>query len=77
MNSSEEPKWLQGVVVSKAVLKSKAEYSSKSKVRSGRKKKKVKKGPKLSSFNVRCCGKQDTFAYQGKTYCNVCDRSVG
>ena len=77
MNSSEEPKWLKGVVVSEAVLKSKIEYNSKSKVRSCRKQKKVKKGPKLSSFNVKCCGKQDTYPYQGKTYCNVCARSVG
>jgi hypothetical protein len=69
--------WYDKVVIPSDILKSKGETDYKSKVRSGYKKKKVKKGPTLSSFNTRCCNQVNNFTHNSKMYCNVCNRSIG
>ena len=69
--------WYDKVVVPADILKSKGETTINPKVRYGGKKKKVKKGPRPSLSNTRCCGKVSNHTYKGTTYCNNCHRSVG
>ena len=69
--------WYDKVSVPLDILKSKGETDYKSKVHSGGKKKKVKKGPRPSLRSKRHCNEVSNYLYKGVVYCTVCHRSVG